>query len=276
MNTLNRYAVVGCPVEHSLSPNIHRHFAQQFGCQVDYQKITSTPEKLHQTLKTFAQQGGAGVNITLPFKLQALTFASTMTDAAKNAGCANVLTFHKQGWHADNTDGLGLIQDLENHLRFSLQHKRIMILGAGGACRGLLEPLLSKAPRHITIANRALIKATHLVDQFSGGTTLQAATLAHQPEQPYDLIINASNAPRFPEFELAACFSKHTHCYDLNYSTRALPFYQWIMTQGCQQFTDGLGMLVEQAAGAYYAWHGSYPDTQKTLNHIKRLLANPT
>lgn len=260
-----QYAVIGNPVEHSLSPKIHAIFAKQTGRSLEYRKILSDIKNFDAAATAFFSNGGKGCNITVPFKQDALALADTVSETAKIAQAVNCLTKQEDGsLQGDNFDGVGLVQDLTHNLRYLICQKKILIIGAGGATRGILAPLLEKAPEAITIANRNADKAIELADNFSEYGNLQAVSLGDIPHRPFDLIIHATslghqgNAPELP----AVLVNDDTFCYDLSYGTAANPFLSWARACGAKRCQNGLGMLIEQAAASFYLWHGVYPDTQ--------------
>lgn len=266
----DQYAVIGNPIAHSQSPFIHRQFALQTGESLTYEAILSPVNEFEMTVKKFQLAGGKGVNITLPFKSEAFKLADHHSQAADIARTANTLVFNKDNTiFADNTDGVGLLNDLTKNLHMTLTNKKILILGAGGATCGILPPLLQSKPSHILIANRTLEKATHLINQFIGWGPLNACRLDHIPRDPYDLIINATSisiqSEKFNFNLFENLISPKTICYDLAYGKLPTHFLDWAKTSGAAHCFDGLGMLVEQAAAAFNLWRGIYPDTKPVI-----------
>ena len=261
----NRYAVMGNPVEHSLSPLIHQLFARQTGCVLTYEKIQIDLSCFEQQVTQFFSQGGKGLNITLPCKERAFTLAEHVTPRCFKAKAANTLWHDADGLQADNTDGIGLLRDLAHYI--NLAAKRILLLGAGGAARGILAPLLAANPVELTLANRTSEKAHALIKNFFPATSCSLAELSGE----FDLVINATSASLsdqrlvLPE----AIITPTTVCYDLAYQLKApTPFVAWAQSQGCVA-VDGLGMLVEQAAEAFLIWHGVMTDVGPVLAHLR-------
>lgn len=265
----DRYAVFGHPIAHSLSPRIHRQFAVQTGQDLSYEAIDAGPDvaSFERTLRAFRRAGGQGANVTVPFKLAALECAASADAAARLAGAANTLRFVAGRIEARNTDGSGLVRDIQQHLRFPLAGRRILLLGAGGAARGVLLPLAQAGAAAIRVANRTAAKAEALVAAAAphapavGLTGCGLAALSSAPA--YDLIINATAAslqgvgldlpPRL--------IAPGALAYDLMYGHGPTPFLRWARTAGAAHVADGAGMLVEQAAEAFAWWRGVRPDT---------------
>lgn len=273
-----RYAVIGNPVEHSCSPYIHQAFAQQTGIDLLYDKLHSPLDKFAQTVNNFVASGGRGLNVTTPFKLDALALSTQVTARARAAGAVNTLKFLENEIHGDNTDGIGLVEDIQKNLGYLLQGKKILLLGAGGAARGVLLPLVQCAPAAIFIANRTAAKAQQLVMEFaplSSRTKIAAGNLEQAP-YGYDVLINASAAGLNGHVPLLAksCWS-FEFVYDMMYGDQATAFLQNAAASGAKT-ADGLGMLVMQAAHSFMLWHGIFPDTLPVLRalrqgrHVKR------
>ncbi len=265
---MDRYGVIGNPVEHSKSPQIHTAFARQTGEQLDYSKITCEPDAFNDCVRAFRDAGGKGLNVTLPFKQQAFELADDISGRARLAGAVNTLTFSEDGEiHADNTDGAGLTNDLKRNLGLELRNMDILILGAGGAVRGVLGPLLAEHPRHIVIANRTLEKAILLADQFSNIGQIQGCDYQELGTQAFDLVINGTSMgltggmPELPENLLKS----NATVYDMAYGDDATVFQTWGETRGARLSANGLGMLVEQAAESFYLWRGIRPQTGPVL-----------
>lgn len=274
---IDHYAVMGNPIAHSKSPIIHTAFAQQTGQTMQYDAIlVGTQEgEFAQAVQTFQASGGKGLNITIPFKPAAYALAEQHTPRAKLAGAVNTLWFDAQGQCVgDNTDGVGLVRDLTQNHGKPLYGQHILILGAGGAVRGILGPLLEAIPAQCVIANRTVSKAETLVELFASLGNIRACPYDALLNQKFDLIINGTSAslqgelPPLPNGLLAS----NGWCYDMMYASTATPFMQWAQAQGATYAWDGLGMLVEQAAESFYQWRGIKPDTapviqQLTINH---------
>jgi shikimate dehydrogenase len=260
--------VIGNPIAHSQSPLIHTEFAKQLGLSVNYKKVLAPLDGLASTLNTLRQQGVSGVNITLPFKEQAFKLAYRVSKRAKLALAANTLLFEADGLYADNTDGIGLIRDIQQYHAYSLQDKHIVVCGAGGAVRGILYPLLSQHPKQVTLVNRHVEKAQALAKEYANWGRIQVLDFAGLANRDIDVIIDgtayATEAlPLPPRVPLSA----YSLCYDLKYG-KNLPFLSWAHAQGATLIHDGLGMLIEQAAEAFYLWTGYKPDTSEIRRHL--------
>ena len=269
--TVDRYGVMGYPVAHSRSPVIHRLFAQQTGQELQYELLRVAPEKLEEAVRQFQRTGGKGLNITVPHKRAVFRLVDHLSERASTAGAVNTLSFRDNEIHGDNTDGIGLLRDLVVNLGLQLEGANMLILGAGGATRGIVGPLLEMQPRSICIANRTLKRAQDLVERFGGRGSVSACSFDAVPvAEPYDLVINATSAihggevPPYPE----AAISSQTTCYDLSYSLHPTPFCQWALEHGAAQAVMGWGMLVEQAAESFHIWRGVRPDTKPVLKQI--------
>ena len=275
--TLDRYAVMGNPIAHSQSPFIHTQFAQQTGQAMQYEALlvsTQTGE-LAKAVETFQSAGGKGLNITVPFKQDAWRLADKRSERAERAGAVNTLWFDEQGQRfGDNTDGIGLVRDLMNNHDCQIAGKRILILGAGGAVRGVLENLLQIKPIQCVIANRTVSKAEILATSFSHFGQVMATTYTSLAGQTFDLIINGTSAslqgqlPPLP----TELITPDTWCYDMMYARMPTPFMQWAQSQGAIQVWDGLGMLVEQAAESFYLWRGLKPKTAAIIQQVRQQL----
>ena len=266
---LDRYAVVGNPVAHSLSPRIHGEFARQTGETLEYRAIEIATDAFAAGIADLQRQGYQGVNVTVPFKREAWELCHSKTDRAQIAGAVNTLCFRENGTiHGDNTDGVGLIRDLAHNLKIELEGKNILILGAGGAVRGVLEPLLAQFPSRITLANRSLDRAITLVEDFTSIGEIEVVAYNQIKPEGYHLIINATAAGlsnQVPPIS-AAVLNRAGVCYDMMYNLNtATTFVDWAISNGVKQSHDGLGMLVEQAAEAFYLWRGLRPKTSQLL-----------
>lgn len=268
------YAVVGHPISHSKSPRIHSLFAQQTEQALEYTAIQAPLDDFNGTVRTFFRQGGKGLNVTVPFKEQAWTLADHRTPRAEKAGAANTLFLDQEdALVADNTDGVGLVRDLTVNHGVALTGARILVLGAGGAVRGVLGPILAEHPASVTIANRTLARAEALVRLFDAdkGEAALAACGFEQATGPFDLIINGTSAslqgdlPPVP----ASVIGGATVAYDMMYSLNVTTFNQWALDQGAQQVFDGLGMLVEQAAESFNVWRGLRPRTAPVIEALR-------
>ena len=276
---IDRYAVMGNPIAHSKSPLIHKMFAQQTEQTLQYEAIlVGTQEgEFVQAVQAFQAAGGKGLNITVPFKPAAWALADQRSKRAERAVAVNTLWFDEQGRRiGENTDGIGLVRDLIQNHDGRIEGQRVLILGAGGAVRGVLEPLLAAAPIQCVIANRTVSKAESLARSFAAFSNITASSYEALQGQTYDLIINGTSAslqgelPPLPENLLApGCW-----CYDMMYANTATPFMQWAQSQGASRTLDGLGMLVEQAAESFYLWRGVRPETVAVIQQIRDSLAN--
>jgi shikimate dehydrogenase len=262
--TADRYAVIGHPVSHSKSPVIHQLFAEQTGQNIRYSAMDTEPEALEATIRDFFANGGRGLNVTVPHKTEVMHLMDSLTPQAKLAGAVNTISKLKDGTlEGDNTDGIGLITDLRDNLKFELMDASILILGAGGASRGILPPLLEQIPGEIVIANRTLETARGLANAFADLGNLNACGFDDLEGRRFHIIINATSAglhgemPPFPP----SIIGTDTVCYDLSYSMRDTPFVTWAKKHGCKRAYQGWGMLVEQAAESFAIWRGVRPDT---------------
>jgi shikimate dehydrogenase len=268
------YAVIGHPVEHSRSPEIHAAFAAQTGQNIEYQRLPAAFDAFATTVRAFLDEGGLGLNVTLPFKQEAAAFADTVSERARSAGAVNTLVRQADGHiYGDNTDGMGLVRDLTNNLGLVLAGQRILMLGAGGAVRGVIGPLLETAPARLVIANRTLAKADAIIRLFRGPVC--ACGLAEAAEYgPFDLIINAISAGLHDEMPAlpAGLFAGNAAAYDMIYADKPTPFLRWATAQNVARRRDGFGMLVEQAAESFYLWRSVRP---QTIPLIKQLRPGP-
>lgn len=263
---LDKYAVFGFPIHHSKSPKIHQLFAEQTNQQLEYTAQEVSAERFNEAVTEFFTQGGKGLNCTVPLKELAFQFATQKTERALSAKAVNTLIKRADGLIVgDNTDGVGLVRDLIKNHHIKLTGQRILILGAGGATRGILNPLLNEKPDSLVVANRTTEKAWQLAIEFNHSFT--GCGLDDLHEQPFDLILNATSAslqndlPAISEHLLA----KNGVCYDLAYGNEPTAFVRWGQAQNARKSLDGLGMLVEQAAEAFFLWRGVYPKTQAVI-----------
>ena len=270
--TPDRYALVGHPVEHSRSPLIHTVFARQTGQHLTYEIIDAEPPAFETAVRGFGAAGGKGMNVTVPHKEAAFALCSRSSEAATAAGAVNTISIADGVLTGHNTDGIGFIRDLTVNLRQSLAGARIVVLGAGGAARGIIGPLLKENPSELTLANRTKERAAELVAKL-GGSSLVARTFAELADlAPADFLINATSAglkgepPPFP----VSLVSPQTFCYDLVYGSNDTPFVAWAKTHGAARAVHGWGMLVEQAAESFAIWRGVRPDTKPLLKQIPR------
>ena len=255
---MDRYGVVGHPVAHSLSPVLHAHFAAAAGIDLEYRQLDAPPAEFAAAVRRFAEAGGRGLNVTLPHKAAALELAGAASTRARRAGAANWLAFGADGAvRADNTDGAGLLRDLKA-LGLDPAGQHVLVLGAGGAARGILGELLDAGPARLLLANRTIARARELAARFPG---VDACGLEELGAEAFDLLVNATAAGRTgAALELPdSLLDADAACYDLGYGGDA-GFLRWAQAAGCARAHDGLGMLVEQAAESFALWHGVRPD----------------
>lgn len=270
-SALDRYGVMGYPVSHSRSPVIHRLFALQTGQNIAYDLLPVAPGELRLAVREFGAKGGKGLNITVPHKSAAADIADQLSERATRAGAVNTLVFQDGEIFGDNTDGIGLLRDLTRNLGIELKGMHILVLGAGGATRGILGPLLAANPASITIANRTVEKARVLADDFASMGEVSACRFREVPDaRPYGLVLNATSAgltgetPPWPK----GAVGPETVCYDLSYGLTPTPFSRWGLACGARASLMGWGMLVEQAAESFHLWRGVRPDTRPVLRQL--------
>ena len=269
------YAVFGNPINHSKSPNIHRQFAEQTGQDMHYIKQLVNEGEFEKNAKEFFAQGGKGLNITVPFKVNAFEFAQKRTARAERAGAVNTLALLSDGSIVgDNTDGIGMIHDMHN-LGWELEGKRVLILGAGGAVRGILQPVLEENPAQVVIANRTQSKAEELAKNFHDLGDVRAKCFEQLQGEIFDVVINGTSAsmqgelPPLPDNLLAA----NASCYDMMYGQEPTIFLRWAKERGAAQVADGLGMLIGQAAEAFYLWRQIRPEVVPVITAMRRQIA---
>ena len=265
------YAVFGHPVAHSLSPRIHAAFARQTGVAMQYAAIDAAPGEFAEAVQHFWRGGGRGANITLPHKEAVMALCATHSERARRAGAANTITTAPNGWHADNTDGVGLVHDLTERRRLDLRGRRVLLLGAGGAARGVAPALLDAGIGELWIVNRTPEKADALSDALGEPGRVHTRYPADLPDLgAFDMLVNAASAGRGAggldlPFSLATA---RTLAVDLSYGEAAISFLAWAGAAGCEHRFDGLGMLVEQAAESFALWHGQRPDTDAVYDAL--------
>lgn len=271
----DRYGVVGNPIGHSKSPQIHSAFALQTGQDIVYEAYLVPKDSFGDFAQDFFAKGGRGLNVTLPFKLQARQFADVCSSRARIAGAVNTLLKGKDGKiYGDNTDGVGMVQDVCRNHRGQFQDKRVLVLGAGGAVRGVLEMLLQEKPAQLNIANRTVEKAEQLASRFADFGQVSASSYADLEDSQYDFVINGTAAslqgelPPLPPGILAP----GAWCYDMMYAREETAFMIWAKSHGAAKTLDGLGMLVEQAAESFFLWRNVRPDTLPVINLIREQL----
>jgi shikimate dehydrogenase len=266
----DRYAVIGHPIAHSKSPEIHASFAAQTRQEMVYERLLAPLDGFAASVRKFVQEGGRGANVTVPFKLEAHALATELTERAEAAGAVNTFKFEGGAILGDNTDGIGLVTDIVCNAGIAVAGKSILLLGAGGASRGVILPLLSENPSCLTIANRTQAKAIQLVQQFSlQHQNINVADPAALNE-PFDIVINATSASLTSDLPplAASVFGDGTLAYDMMYAKESTVFMQFAMRHGAE-VRDGLGMLVEQAAESFLFWRGVRPDTAAVLAQLR-------
>lgn len=258
----DRYAVFGNPIAHSKSPFIHGRFAAATGQDLSYEALLAPRDDFPGAVAAFVAAGGKGANVTVPFKEEAFRLCQRRSPRAELAGAVNTLVFRDGEIFGDNTDGAGLVRDLEHNLGLSLAGKRLLLLGAGGAARGVLGPLLAAKPATLVIANRTPAKATDLATRFAHLGAVTGGGYG-DIQGPFDVVINATSAslggdlPPLP----AGVFAPGAAAYDMMYGKGDTPFLAFARQQGVTLLADGLGMLLEQAAESFFLWRGLRPDT---------------
>lgn len=264
------YAIIGHPVTHSRSPEIHAAFALETAQAMVYQRLLAPRDGFQATVEAFRMRGACGANITLPFKVEAFTYAQELTERAQQAGAVNTLTFTDGRIIGDNTDGAGLCRDLVVNLRMRLEGARILLIGAGGAARGVIGPLLASNPQQVVISNRTSAKASEIARRFESLGPIEAIPLGNLAGHRFDIVINATSAslnsglPSLPH----ACFAPDSLAYDMMYAKEPTPFMLSAANAGADT-ADGLGMLVEQAAEAFFVWRGVRPATAEVLKRLR-------
>lgn len=274
MSEVTSFAVFGNPIAHSKSPRIHELFAAQTGITLTYERVLAPLDDFEQMLRQYFLNGAGGANVTAPFKERAFAEADERSECAALAGAVNTLKRLSDGrLFGDNTDGIGLLSDLQR-LALVKPLDRVLLVGAGGAARGVIQPLLAYGCT-VVLTNRTFSKADELVKVFSGIGDIKAVALDDLHDQPFDLIINATSSgmydsiPNLPP-EL---ISPETGCYDMFYLPQLTPFLSWCVQHGAIRYADGLGMLVGQAAHAFKLWHGVMPDVEPVIALLKQDLA---
>lgn len=272
----DRYALVGHPVSHSRSPLIHQLFARQTGQNLTYELIDASPDDFETAVLGFAAAGGLGMNVTVPHKEAAFEICRTRGPEADEAGAVNTISFRNGRPHGDNTDGTGFLRDVVSNHGLKIASKRVLILGAGGATRGIVRPILGQKPSSVVIANRTIERAQSLERELDFPAGLSIAGFdALDDLGEFDIVINATSAglngeaPPFP----SGIVDARTFCYDLAYSVKPTPFTTWAEAHGAGRAVQGWGMLVEQAAESFFIWRGVRPETGPILENLPRLSA---
>lgn len=268
----DRYVVIGNPIAHSKSPDIHLRFAVQTSQNLSYERILAPLDGFAQTATELARQGVKGANVTVPFKLDAYALATSLTERARAAGAVNTLTFQGDVIKGDNTDGVGLVTDIVRNAGIAMRGRKILLLGAGGASRGVILPILEQAPAEVVIANRTVSKAIALVNEFGREDKLHASDFASLVE-PFDIVINGTSASLADDLPPIApsVFGVGAFAYDMMYAKEPTVFMRFAERQGAI-VRDGLGMLVEQAAESFFLWRGVRPDTAPVFADLRAKL----
>ncbi|HVJ73866.1 MAG TPA: shikimate dehydrogenase [Casimicrobiaceae bacterium] len=263
----DRYAVIGNPIAHSKSPIIHAAFAASTGQDMSYERLLAPRDGFRAVVEQFAAEGGRGLNVTIPFKLEAFDIAAAATERARLAGAVNTLKRVGDVWHADNTDCVGLVRDLAANLGVDVRGRAIAILGAGGAVRGIVKPLLDAGAASVTVSNRTMSKAEAIAATFSRYGRVEAVAPEGFGDRRHEIVVNATSLGMggvdVAEFPFAgSIFAPRAFAYDLIYSDRPTPFMRWARAHGAAGASDGMGMLIEQAAESFALWRGVRPDTK--------------
>jgi shikimate dehydrogenase len=277
MNNHDKYAVFGNPIKHSKSPLIHAAFAQQCEQSMHYRAVRVELECFNAVAQQFFESGGAGLNITLPFKQEAFDFAHELSDRAKRAGAVNTLVARPHGViFGDTTDGIGLVRDMIANLGWTINGMRVLILGAGGAVRGVLEPLLREHPREILVVNRTAERARDLATAFTDLGSIEGGAYSLIGQRQFDLIINGTSGgltgdmPDLPP----SLLTERSCCYDMVYGAEPTVFMRWAAHHAAWAVADGLGMLVEQAAESFFLWRRTRPETSPVINQVRIALGS--
>jgi len=269
---VKRFTVIGHPVAHSLSPRIHAAFGRQTGIALEYAAMDAPPELFDAIVAEFAAEGGLGANVTLPHKNRAVSVCTTLTDRARRAGAVNTLVRTATGWEGDNTDGVGLVRDLTERQGLDLRSRRTLLIGAGGAARGVAPALLDAGIGDLYIVNRTPERADALADALAMPGRVHPRYLRDiDTLGTFDLIVNATSAARadgLPSLPIALA-NPRTAAVDLSYGEVAIPFLAWARAAGSHDCIDGLGMLVEQAAESFQRWHGVRPETDEVYETLR-------
>lgn len=277
---MDRYAVVGNPVEHSQSPFIHAQFAAQTGQALRYDRVLAPLDGFERTLREFAAGGARGCNVTVPFKAEAWALADARTPRAELAGTANTLRFDTDGWHADNTDGIGLVRDIQRNAGVAIAGARVLLVGAGGAAAGALGPLIGERPTELVVVNRTAARAAELVERHAEAARALGIALAAAPigdcGRAFDVVVNATSASLGDAGVPVSASVLHpgSLALDMMYGAPARSFLAWAAAHGAQG-RDGLGMLVEQAAESFHFWRGVRPEAAPVLAALRARLAQP-
>ncbi len=276
MTGIDKYAVFGNPVRHSKSPWIHAEFARQCEQELSYRAVQVAESEFFNSAQAFFDNGGSGLNITVPFKQAAYEFADELSERARLAGAVNTLTGTDDGRIlGDNTDGIGLVRDMVANLGWVISGSRVLVLGAGGAVRGVIELLLREKPGSLLLVNRTPEKALALAQEFSSLGPVEGGGYELLADRQFDLLINGTSAslsgelPPLPD----SLLTDRSCCYDMMYGAEPTAFTRWAAKHAAWAVADGLGMLVEQAAESFYIWRGQRPQTAPVLQELRCALA---
>ncbi len=277
-DTAARYAVIGNPIAHSKSPRIHAMFAESLGQTIEYDKRLAPLDDFVGELQRFHDEGGVGANVTVPFKQQAFALAREASLRARQAGAANFLMWRGDHWYCDNTDGAGMVRDIEVNLQQALKGKSVLLIGAGGAARGVLGPVLLCEPSRVVVVNRTAVRADELVAPYRRDHPVQAQTIEAlmASSARFDIVINATSSSLSDALPLptdAVLCSGDCLAYDMMYGKEPTAFMKWALSHGAARVSDGLGMLVEQAAESYVQWRGSLPRAALIIAMLRAELA---
>jgi shikimate dehydrogenase len=270
MSAVDKYGVVGNPIAHSRSPEIHRRFAEQAGLKLTYERIEAPLDGFEDKALALRDAGYGGLNVTLPFKIDAAKLADDLTPRARLAGAVNTLKFDEDAIIGDNTDGIGFVRDVCERLKFSFANCTVLIVGAGGGVRGLIGSILDESPRWLAVANRSHKRAEELAEEFG----VEAIHFDEIPAEHFDLIVNGTTTSLHNEAPAIDpdTFNDCTLAYDLVYGAEPTPFMQLAKSGGAKQVVDGLGMLIEQAAESFLLWRGVRPETATVYRELRDLL----
>lgn len=268
----DRYAVMGNPIAHSKSPTIHAMFAEQTGQRIEYSAILVDPGGFPQAVGNFSASGGKGLNVTVPFKQEAWALVDSRSARAERAGAVNTIKVEHDGMlYGDNTDGVGLVNDLTTNHHCVLASRSVLIIGAGGAARGVLGPLLGERPSRLVIANRTADRAVELAHQFGDLGAIRGCGFPELVDQSFDIVINATSASlsgAVPDVS-PRILRPDTFCYDMMYAAEPTAFVRWCQEHAAERVVDGLGMLVEQAAESFLIWRGVRPRTEPVIEALR-------
>jgi shikimate dehydrogenase len=266
----NKYVVIGNPITQSKSPLIHGMYAKETGKDIDYTRMEGQIGQFAATVDAFRASGGSGMNVTAPFKLDAFAYATDLSERARLAGAVNAMKFDGDRAYAENFDGAGLVRDVTHNLKFALQGKRVLVLGAGGAVRGALLPFLEQKPVRLVIANRTVEKAQSLAKDMAQYGDIGACSYWQLVDQKFDIVLNGTSASLRGELPPvpATVFGDRCLAYELAYGKGLTPFLRLAQSAGVRNLSDGVGMLAEQAAEAFFWWQGVRPDTRAVIEHL--------